>query len=248
MADNTAEETKTEEQASTVEKKSGSKLIVILAIAILLLLIGGGVLAFLLLGSGNGSQTADVDSEYAVPGAGASDLDQLVKDTEKQDDGQPPIYVNLEKFTGNLRAESSEGSGTSGVAVANFSLVVASPKVQAAVEARIPQIRHQILRLLTSRTYNDLEQADGKEQLCEDVLIEVNRVLNPQIGAAFEMQLRADGGSRALTGHDVATDTSGVHEGFNGTQSRLSSARVQRLAESLPIRQVVYTNFILQKL
>ena len=239
------ENTQTEEQQASSEKKSGSSLIIIVGIAVLLLLIGGGVMAFLLFGSGQNNpqvNNPEIDGRYDE----AADLEKLAEDARKNPE-KPPIFIELERFTSNLRVGAA--GGPPGIAVVSFTLVVGKPRDQALIEARIPQIRHQVLRLLAARTFDELEHFDGKERLCEDILIEANRILHPSVAAALEMQLKSDDHTRAVTGHDVATDTSGRHDGgFSGYENRLSSARLQRLTQSLPIREVIYTNFLLQKL
>ena len=213
-------------------KKKGSKLIIILIVALVLLIAGGGVLGFLMFAGGS------ADEANAPP---EETLDVVPVDKDKK----PPINIALEKFTANLR--NDEEAGANAVAVAEFTFVVASEEMKAEVESRMPQIRHQVLRLLTSRSYEELNAPDGKELLCDDILVEVNRLLSPQAAAAYEMKAQTLA-PRAMTGHDVATDTSGFHEGYAGAGARRRSEQLKALASSLPVQEVVYTNFILQKM
>ena len=214
-------------------KKKGSKLIIILIVALVLLIAGGGVLGFLMF-AGGGADEANKPTEETLEVAEVNNKDK-----------KPPINIALEKFTANLR--NDEEAGANAVAVAEFTFVVASEEMKAEVESRMPQIRHQVLRLLTSRSYEELNAPDGKELLCDDILVEVNRLLSPQAAAAYEMKAQTLA-PRAMTGHDVATDTSGFHEGYAGAGARRRSEQLKALASSLPVQEVVYTNFILQKM
>ncbi len=54
---------------------------------------------------------------------------------------------------------------------------MADPKVQEKLKQHMPEVRDALLRLLTSKTAEELMTAEGKTALAEEVRKEVNRVI-----------------------------------------------------------------------
>ncbi len=130
-------------------KKGGKLKIIILAVVGVLLLAVIGVGALLLMPKGDDkAESAEV----------------------KKDTGKPPVYETLAVFTVNL-ADPQHYLQT------ELQLAVADVKAQARVKERMPEVRDAVIRLLSSKTMDDLTQADGKDRLAEELRQQVNDVL-----------------------------------------------------------------------
>jgi flagellar protein FliL len=139
-------------------KKKGKMLIIILAV-VGVLVIGGGVGAYLLL-SKPAAENAAANGEEAEGEEAA----------EGEDDGHTPIYVKLEAFTVNLADQES-------YLQTEIQLLVADAKVGEKMNARLPEVRDAMIRLLSSKTAEELSQQEGKDKLAGEIQKQINDVL-----------------------------------------------------------------------
>jgi flagellar FliL protein len=144
------------EEAPEVEveapKKKG-KLIIILA-AVAVLVIGAGVAAFFLLSS--------PDAEEAAK-AGEAEVEQA-------EDEHPPVYEKLETFTVNLADQES-------YLQTDIQLLLGDASLQSKIKERMPEVRDALIRLLSSKTAEELALQDGKDALANEILQTMNDVL-----------------------------------------------------------------------
>ena len=144
-------------------KKKGKLLIIIVAV-LAVVLIGGGAGAYLLLSKPASEKKAKADhgdEEAAADEEG---------DEGHGDDEHPPVYEKLETFTVNLADQES-------YLQTEVQLMVADTNVQAKIKARMPEVRDTLIRLLSSKTAEELAQPEGKAKLAADVQKAVNEVL-----------------------------------------------------------------------
>lgn len=151
---------------SEAPKKKGKMLIIIIAVAALVL-IGGGVGAYLLLSKPAAEKKAKADH--------GDEEEVAAADGEEEEDGghedeHPPVYEKLEQFTVNLADQES-------YLQTEIQLMVADVKVQEKIKAHMPEVRDALIRLLSSKTAEDLAQADGKAKLASEVQKAVNEVI-----------------------------------------------------------------------
>lgn len=132
-------------------KKKGKLLIIIIAV-VALVVIGGGVGAFLLL-------SKPATEEGAKHG-----------EEEHADEEHPPIYERLETFTVNLADQE-------GYLQTEIQLLVEDAQVQEKLKTRMPEVRDALIRLLSSKTTEDLSHQEGKDKLAEEVRRQINEVL-----------------------------------------------------------------------
>ena len=173
MADGDVAENEDELEEGTegAKKKLPLKLIIIVAVV---LLIGGGAGAFFMLGDKNSDDTTVSESDEKAE-------DGEVKEGE---DGEatkalaeayyfsldPPFIVN---FTGKSRARFLQ------VSIEGMSR---DATVKESVTKHIPQIRNNLVLLLSSKTYDELNSAKGKASLRKQVLKEIQKVLESETG------------------------------------------------------------------
>lgn len=143
-------------------KKKGKLLIIIIAV-LAVVLIGGGAGAYLLLSKPASEKKAKADH-------GDEEVAADEGDEEEEEDGKPPVYEKLETFTVNLADQES-------YLQTEIQLMVADAKVQGKIKARMPEVRDSLIRLLSSKTAEELAQPEGKAKLAEEVGKAVNEVL-----------------------------------------------------------------------
>ena len=144
------------------EEKSGSKkklFIIIGAAVVVLLIVGGfGTWWFLLRDKPDADDKKDPAQQVVVPVV-----------------GQPAAIgpmVNIEEFIVNII------SGDAAHYVkASLTFELTNELVKAEVEQRMPQMRDAILLLIGNKTYEELQDLQGKKQLKAELLSTVNSFL-----------------------------------------------------------------------
>ena len=142
-------------------KKKGKMLIIILAV-VAVLVIGGGVGAYMLLSKPAAEKTAANGEE--------AEGEEAAEGEEEDGDGHAPIYVKLEAFTVNLADQES-------YLQTEIQLLVADAKVGEKMNARLPEVRDAMIRLLSSKTAEELSQQEGKDKLAGEIQKQINDVL-----------------------------------------------------------------------
>ncbi|HEX5126712.1 MAG TPA: flagellar basal body-associated FliL family protein, partial [Rhodocyclaceae bacterium] len=112
---------------------------------------------------------------------GAAADDQAADDTqieapdpaEKAEPRKPPIFVNLEPFTVNLQPENNGDQFLQVVAT----LRVADEKTGEDIKAYMPQIRNDMLSVLSAKHAPEISTPDGREALADELKDTVNAVL-----------------------------------------------------------------------
>ncbi len=93
----------------------------------------------------------------------------------KSEKGPAPI-LPLETFIANLADE-----GGSRYLKATFQIEFLGATVPPDVNGHLPQIRDLLLTLLSSKTFDEVRTAEGKQQLREEIIARVNQVLDRDI-------------------------------------------------------------------
>lgn len=154
---------KPEAPAADAPPRKGGKMlmIIIIAVLVLLIIVAGAIGALVLMKKGGGDAA---DKEHA--GAAAA-MPSTAVDLSK-----PPIFAVLDPFTVNLRRE--EGDHYLQAAIA---LRVADQKTADALKGFMPEIRHRINLLLSSKLPSEVQTIEGREGLANEILDSVNESL-----------------------------------------------------------------------
>lgn len=150
-----------EKKEAAVEKgKNQKKLFLIIGAAVLtLLLLGGGFGAWYMLKEKPApEEKKDPAQQVPVPG-----LNQQA---------QIGPMVNIEEFVVNIIS-----GDTAHYVKASITVELTSIEVQAEVEQRMPQMRDAILLLISSKTYEELQDLQGKKQLKAELTNKINSFL-----------------------------------------------------------------------
>ncbi|MDD5297973.1 MAG: flagellar basal body-associated FliL family protein [Rhodocyclaceae bacterium] len=139
--------------------KKKSKLLLIIIIAVVVL-VAAGAGAFFILNKGHGGEEGGAEPPKA-------------EKKHKAEPGKPPTYVNLETFTVKLAAESGEPPYLQ-VAIA---LKVDDAHAGDAIKNFMPEIRHRILMLLSSKKGSELSTEVGLTELADQIKEEINGVI-----------------------------------------------------------------------
>ena len=91
-----------------------------------------------------------------------------------EEDGHPagkehakkPIFVPMDAFTVNLADTNAEK-----MAQISVTLQISDPKVAEEIKAYMPAIRHNLLKLISSKESKELLSSEGKDRLAEEIAI-----------------------------------------------------------------------------
>ena len=139
-------------------KKKGKLLILILAAVVVLALAAAGGAYFLM-----SKPSADKKAKHGVKVAEGDEEESAGPEDEH------PVYEKLEQFTVNLADEQFLQT--------DIQLRLADASVQEKIKVHMPEVRDSLIRLLSSKTAEELAQSEGKEKLGLEVQKAVNEVL-----------------------------------------------------------------------
>lgn len=138
-------------EAAEGSPKKGKRKLLIIIVAIVVALAGGA-----------GGAWYFLHTKKAGPDAEA----------KHEEPAKPPVFVKLEAFTVNLRADGEEH-----YLQTDIELKVADAKITDKVKAHMPEIRNNVLLLLSSKTAGELSSTEGKQKLSGEIMGQINKVL-----------------------------------------------------------------------
>ena len=148
-----------EKKDKTEESGSKKKLFIIIGAVLLLLIIGGGAGAWFFL------KKAPPAPEEQDPG-----LQVPVPALQKSANIGP--MVNIDEFIVNIIS-----GDTAHYVKASLTVELTNEEVEAEVQKRMPQMRDSILLLISNKTYEELQDLQGKRQLKAEILSKLNSFL-----------------------------------------------------------------------
>ena len=157
-------EEKENKETQEEEKESGgsSKLLLIVIIVLLLiLLIVGGLVAYFLLSGNNEEQPQQQEQKKVEKKKKVKNMTEI-----------GPIYP-LDQFIVNLVSNNS-----SRYLKCKIDLELDSPELQREADKKLPAIRDLIIRILSSKTVEEIQTAKGKEKLKEEIKRKINELLS----------------------------------------------------------------------
>jgi len=161
-----------EAQAAAVEKKSGGSNIALIIIIVLLflLLVGGGIAAYLLL-SDDGEDVVNPDT---VKTEKSVEEEKPAKKKKKLKDllTVGPMYP-MDQFIVNLLNENG-----SRYLKTTIDLEMDKQELSAELDKKKAIIRDIIIKILSSKTFEEISTVKGKERLKEEIVDQINRILS----------------------------------------------------------------------
>jgi len=156
------------------ETRKGNKLVLIIVIAVVLLGASGGA-AYYMSGAGDDATVAE-DSDAGEEGDESEDVDE--SGDEKTVTGNNAFYFSLDpafvvNFQGKSRARYLQ---------VNIDGMTRKEDVKMDVTKHLPQIRNNMVLLLSSQEYDVLIKPEGKDSLRKALLREINKILENETG------------------------------------------------------------------
>ena len=149
------------------KKKLPLKLIIIVLVVVLAA--GGGAAFFMMGGKGDGA-AAEGETAEAAAGEDAEGDEVAASGEAFYFSLDPPFIVN---FTGKSRARFLQVS---------IEGLTRDASIKEEITKHFPQIRNNLVLLLSSKTYDELNTQEGKKALRKQVLGEIQSVLEAETG------------------------------------------------------------------
>jgi flagellar protein FliL len=158
MVDERDDEKEVKQEAEPKKKKP--LVLIIVGVVVLALLVGGGIAGYFLLIAPKGKHAGKAEAKKEQAGEAKG---------ESKEGG--PMQA-LEPFVVNL----TDSEGTRYLKVV-MQLELGSEEVKAELEKKMPQIRDEIIMLLSSKSFDDLSTSPGKRSLKRSIIESVNKYL-----------------------------------------------------------------------
>ena len=164
----------TSEEESTPKEKKSSNLLMIVIIAILILIIViGAVVAVLLMSDNN--ETVDTTStpqtqEKRVSKQSHGSSSSVMDNTRKLD--QIGTLYPLDTFTVNLKSDSGRR-----YLKVTMSLELEGKELSTELDAKTAVLRDRIIRILSSKTLEEISSKKGKQKVSEQIMDTLNAML-----------------------------------------------------------------------
>jgi flagellar FliL protein len=168
-----AEEETTEEESAPKKKKSGNLLMIIIIVVLILIIIIGAVVAVLLMND------EDTNTEKTTPQVKERTVSKSPKhlggdaynDNRKLD--EIGTLYPLDTFTVNLKSDSGRR-----YLKVTMSLELEGDELSVELDAKSPVLRDRIIRILSSKTLEEISSKKGKQKVSEQIMDSLNSMLS----------------------------------------------------------------------
>ena len=168
MAEEENKETEEEEQPK--EKKSGNMLMIIIIVVLILIIIIGGAIAFLMMG--DDEETVD----EKAPQTKEKTVSKKKRASSVMDDtrslSEIGILYPLDTFTVNLKSDSGRR-----YLKVTMSLEVNGEELSLELDAKSAVLRDRIIRILTSKTLEEISSKKGKAKVTAQIMDTLNSMI-----------------------------------------------------------------------
>jgi len=171
-----AKEESTEEENSQEEgkKKSGNMLMIIIIVVLVLIILGGAVAAILLMG---GDDEKDVSS--SEPQVKEKSVSTSSRRRSSSSDIQESRHLSdigvlypLDTFTVNLKSDAGRR-----YLKVTMSLELEGEELSLELDSKAPVLRDRIIRILTSKTLEEISSKKGKHKVETQIMDTLNAMI-----------------------------------------------------------------------
>ena len=167
-----AEEESTNEESAPKEKKSSNMLMIIIIVVLILIIIGGAVVAFLLMGDDE-----EAINQSAVPQAKEKSVSKTKNNSSEYSDSRKlndiGILYPLDTFTVNLKSDSGRR-----YLKVTMSLELEGEELSLELDNKSPVLRDRVIRILTSKTLEEISSKKGKQKISEQIMDTLNAMIS----------------------------------------------------------------------
>ena len=167
-----AEEENTEQEEAPKEKKSNMLMIIIIIVLILIILIGA-VVGILLMGGDEEeavSQPAPQAKEQRASNKSRSSSSSMSNSRQLNEIG---ILYPLDTFTVNLKSDAGRR-----YLKCTMSLELEGEELSLELDAKSPVLRDRIIRILTSKTLEEISSKKGKGKVSAQIMDTLNSMIS----------------------------------------------------------------------
>jgi len=170
-----AEETSTEEENTQEGKKSSNMLMIIIIVVLILIIIGGAVVAVLLMGGDDekavaSSSAPQVTERSSNPQRRRSNSSSEVHESRRLSD--IGVLYPLDTFTVNLKSDSGRR-----YLKVTMSLELEGEELSMELDNKSPVLRDRIIRILTSKTLEEISSKKGKQKVETQIMDTLNAMI-----------------------------------------------------------------------
>ena len=169
------EETKeVEEESAPKEKKSSNMLMIIIIVVLFLIIIIGGIVAFLLMGDDEEmpSNNRQMQQERSAPKQNSSSGSSAQYDNSRQLNDIGILYP-LDTFTVNLKSDAGRR-----YLKVTMSLELEGEELSLELDAKSPVLRDKVIRILTSKTLEEISSKKGKQKVSQQIMDTLNAMMS----------------------------------------------------------------------
>ncbi|MDR1463335.1 MAG: flagellar basal body-associated FliL family protein [Azoarcus sp.] len=148
--------------APAAKRSTKLLLFIVLAAVFVLLIAVLGIGALLIMKKNNNGHEAAAPTPPPIQETSLVNLDK------------PPVFAQLDPFTVDLRSESSEESHYLQTVMA---LRVADQRTADALKGWMPEIRHRVNMLISSKRPEDIQSSTAREALAGEIQEQINTML-----------------------------------------------------------------------
>lgn len=165
------EKNKQETEAAPQGKKSSSMMLIIIIVVLILVILIGAIVAILMMGGDSNTTDKATAQTEKTEKVGANKKATAGMDESRTLDKIGILYP-LDTFTVNLLSEDG-----SRYLKAQISLELSGKELTEELDAKKAVIRDRILRILSSKSIDEVSTLKGKDQLGAQIMQELNTML-----------------------------------------------------------------------
>ena len=170
-----AEEESTEEESTQEGKKSSNMLMIIIIVVLILIILGGAVVAILLMGGDEENTTASSNTpqvkEKSVNKKRRSSSNSDIQESRNLSD--IGILYPLDTFTVNLKSDAGRR-----YLKVTMSLELEGEELSMELDNKSPVLRDRIIRILTSKTLEEISSKKGKQKVETQIMDTLNAMIS----------------------------------------------------------------------
>ena len=170
-----ADAEKHEEESQTEGKKSNKMLLIVIIIVLIFIILIGAVLTVLLMSDDSSKQQYQNAPQQQVQRAPSS-LRQAVASGDELDSrplSSIGILYPLDTFTVNLKSDSGRR-----YLKVTMSLELDGKEISMELDNKSPVIRDRVIRILTSKTLEEISSAKGKQKVSQQIMDTLNAMIS----------------------------------------------------------------------
>jgi len=170
-----AEEESTEQEAAPEGKKSSNMLMIIIIVVLVLIILIGAVVGILLMG-GDEEEMASEPAPQAKEKSASKSKSRSSSSSDFEDSRQLSeigILYPLDTFTVNLKSDAGRR-----YLKVTMSLELEGEELSLELDAKTPVLRDRVIRILTSKTLEEISSKKGKQKVSNQVMDTLNSMIS----------------------------------------------------------------------